>query len=248
MASLACCAYAAAILVATFPSPQQLRLAKAPTPDDADVVASIDHAAVAVASAGTWLYGISWPVRAVHATFVRAGLGQNWNMFSTPATFDEYIRLEYVVQNSRQPRLERRLVELVFPAHPEGEVRLWHRYRDKALHATLEAFLAARISSNPALAGRHFDPVIRYFTGRLGAPSISADEVVVQTRVWYGKAENPAPGSTPNPDLARRRTQLLHGYGSGPVEPHHLGRRPPDLGGQQTEQDIVWSLLYVAAP
>jgi hypothetical protein len=246
-APLACCLYSVAMLVAALPSPQELRLANAPTAETREVFTALDRAAVAVETAGAWLSRTVEPLRVISRPYVGTGLGQNWNMFSTPATFDEYVRLEYVVRRFGPRADERHVFELVFPAHVESQVRLWHRYRDKAIHNSLEAFFAARASADTASAGRHLEPLVRYFTNRLRASPALRDQDVVQTRVWYGVAENPGPGSVANPDLVRRRAAVLAEYDRGSMRPE-ARRSRSSTGGQDVEQDIVWAMLYAAAP
>ena len=246
LASLACSVHVVGLIAAALPTQAELRVARSPAALERPAsVTAIDGAAVAMVDAGSWLDQVPGPIRGLGRLYLQAGLGPKWNMFSTPATVDEYLRLEYIVQSGESPVSERRLLELIFPAQPDDRMRVSHEYRDKAIHNALEAFFLVRASPDTASAGRNFEPLVRYFANRARASSLAGNERIVQTRVWYGTVDNAIPGAMPSDALAKTRLGVLGRYRSG-VLTRPAAAQAARFGGREVEADIVWSMLYVA--
>jgi len=243
-----------AISVASLPDPRELSLvgsASRPTAaDDAlarTVTPTLDAAVAALAPLEDRAFRLTTPLRTLTRTYIQAGLGQRWNMFSNPLTADQYVRVAHYVESSRQPGRIRVFRELVLPGQRENRARLVHMFRDKAIINSLEALAFNRLETHDAARSSDLYPVGAYFGNRFKAAYLAPDETVVRTEVWFGAAPMPPPGRRLTERALQQRWDVLQRYWDGPDEAPPAGT-PPLQGTLQGEADIAWRLDYVQKP
>lgn len=188
------------------------------------------------------------PLRAVTAPYVAVGLRQRWNMFSNPMPVDQYVRVDQYVQPSRSsPRL-RVFRELALPAQREDRVRAVHKFRDKAVLNSLEAFTVARARRAPSEGlPPDLEPVARYFRNRFHREYLTGDEQIVRTDVWFGQVPIPAVGQQRTPEERESRSATLAAYWDGPAETPPVAVLP-QIGALQRDGSIIWRLEYSDQP
>ena len=200
------------------------------------------------------LWRVTAPLRPVTDAYLTlTGLGQRWNMFSNPPTYDEYLRVRYYVEpaGGAAPWIA---TELLMPTEPEYEPRLAgafrDSYRDKAFAIALNTFLDRRDrrlvapDTRPGELPDALAPVARYFTHRFADRSLRPDERVVRAEVWYGTVANAPPGESIHLDALARRRTILERYYEGPVEERRLVPPYPPYHAREREADIAWILQY----
>ena len=266
LASVLIAYHLTALAVAAVPGSRNVPVLETVEPPE-DALAGLakpafDQLARTLAAVQPVLYKALSPLRLLTRPYIATGVGdQSWNMFSSPFTDDQYIRLDFVV--SASPRGESRLLrQLVLPEDDESHVRTTYRLRDKVLRNTLLRFKrglgaleretdytrAERVVEQEQLV-RLFQPIARYVRTQLG-PSLLVGERVSWTEVWYGVAPIPPRGqSLPEPLLASRLVTLSR-YRDGPaLVPTSSERdslsRPRAIGATTREADILWTLIDV---
>ena len=182
------------------------------------------------------------PVRALTRTYIQAGLLQKWDMFANPVRVDVYVRVAQYVASSQQPGRVRVFQELALPAQHEDEVRLTHKFRDKAVLNAFEALAASRrdeVGTDPDAA---LKPIARYFRNRFRTSYLTPDETILRTEVWFGTAPIPPKGERVSDSQLEERWRVLQRYWNGRVEEQFASTTV------QREADIVWSLAYAEKP
>jgi hypothetical protein len=239
-----------AISAASVPDPRELdfvRSAGAAPPFDsvARIAAPVLNAIVAAfAPVEAHAYGFTAPIRALTGIYVQAGLRQKWNMFANPVAGDQYVRVAYSVQTPREPGRIRVFRELALPGQPEDRVRLVHMFRDKAILNSLEALVVNRLEHPDAERSSDFDPIAAYFSNRFRTTSLTPDEAITRTEIWFGLAPTPPTGERLTDSQLQERWAVLERYRDGPVDAPAAGA-PLQPGAFQGESDIVWRLEYV---
>jgi len=186
---------------------------------------------------------------------VLTGMGQNWNMFSSPARWDRYTRVRYYVQPAGGRVWA--ATELVGPAHREDRVRGFQSfrdsYRDKDLNLSLTAFYnrrkpdMVRPDTRPEELPNDLAPIARYFA-RHFARTLQEGERIVRTEVWAGTALTPALGQPVDPAVMAERLAVLRDYYEGAVEQRVNVPPVPPYHAGETEADITWVLEYYEEP
>jgi hypothetical protein len=134
------------------------------------------------------------------------------------------------------------------PAQREDQVRLVHKFRDKAVLNALETFSIARVHSEESqLASRDLQTLAKYFRNRFERDYLKADERVVRTDVWFGQAAIPPPGERLTQEQRESRLAVLATYWQGATE-LIASSIPPTPGALQREDAIVWRLEYIDQP
>jgi hypothetical protein len=188
------------------------------------------------------------PLRVLADLYNSVGLRQTWNMFSNPVTADQYVRVDHYVESTASPQPVHVFRELALPAQRQDQVRLVHKFRDKAVLNALEAFSIARAhgEENNQPPPRDLQPLVRYFRNRFERDYLKADERIVRTDVWYGQAAIPPPGARLTPEQRESRLAALATYWHGASEiPASIPLKP---GALQREDAIVWRLEYIDQP
>jgi hypothetical protein len=187
------------------------------------------------------------PLRPLTEPYITFGLEQKWDMFSGPLPTDQYVRVdEYVV--SAGSRRFRVFQELVLPAQREDLLRFVHKFRDKAVLAVRDEFLATRThDGQPVDTPRDVRPLAKYFRDRFRREYLNADEDVVRTEVWLGEAPTPPLGQRLSDGQREKRLAVLQRYWDGPSERPTSTVVPP-VGATQPEADILWTLKYAERP
>jgi hypothetical protein len=237
-----------AIVVHAIPDPRDL---KRIDPDIRRPVGDIfaSHLTPAFDRFATWLprlestlFAVTQPLRQVTRPYIRAGLRQDWTMFTDVSVVDQYLRVDYYVRSQHSQRL-RRIQELVYPMAREDRVRVLHDFRDKAIFNLLESYFASKGRPHPEKdAGEGLLPLVRYFTNRYRTEQQSDGETLVRTEIWYGRAPIPAPGRAVSDDAVQARLNVLSGYYLGPAPSAITPSSSLAPGAQEREADIVWIL------
>ena len=253
-----------ALVTAAIPAPAALRPVSAiattstnhpPQNAVAAVVTPVlDRAAGIVSRFQPVLFRTLRPVRRLSRPYISAGVGgQQWNMFSSPYTVDQYLRIDYYVTFDGGPRGQRLLRELVLPADHEEHVRGLHQFRDKFVLNTVDGYFAAinrgRRDSDDAVsdeeyARRSFEPIARYF-GRRVHRYLASDERLVRTEVWYGVAPIPAAGLRVPTKVHVERLDALNLYHDGPSQVISRAAQTRRRGATDLTADIRWRLEYI---
>jgi len=257
VASILIVYHVAALLVVSIPDPEKFPLQAAnarsqPQALRSDLTLAIDAAARTVTVVRAAIYRSTGLLRQVALPYVAAGVGdQQWRMFSDPYLIYKYVRVDSHVGD----RVYR---YVVYPRGGDQRIRLLHPYRDKAISVAIERYVRAQIDSpsktrelfrqdEAVAARRYFRPIARYFRNRL-TESLSDGQHIVRTDVWYGVAEMPAPGDSPDAVVMANRLLAIEPYLAGPAAvPFVTQSRPPRLW-TETEADVVWTLLYIDEP
>jgi hypothetical protein len=240
-----------ALTVAAIPPPQRLESrARDARPQGAVarwLTPLLDQMAGAVARAEPTIHAALQPVGNVTAPYVRAGLTQRWNMFTSPSAGDRYVRLRYYV-GSPPPVAGDVFQELILPV-PRTEPR-WY-FKGKAIRNSLEAFqndqarraanLAERSERRGAALSHELSSVVRYYRNRFEQ---AHDLRVLRTELWYTKAPSPPRGDTRPSAVLRERLDALDRYRLGAVSigPGSTYTRP---GTVDREADLEWVLEYI---
>lgn len=183
------------------------------------------------------------------------GLGQQWTMFGSPPTRDEYMRLRYFIGSASDHRLAWAATELIYPASREDQIRLgkayWDKHRDKAIYNANTAFrqrLQARMKVESQAESTElpddFAPIVRYFARQFQRDRLGVDERLLRTEFWYGGVPNLPRGTPVNIGVREARLAALQKYYDGPIEDR---LDPPPYGplrAVEREADITWSLQY----
>jgi hypothetical protein len=223
-----------------------------PSPADASLGATrrvLDGAAAIAYRIERAMLSVSAPLRPITRQYIAIGLGQRWNMFSNPATAYHYLRIDHYVAGNgiAQGRVYR---ELVFPADDETRVRLGHRFRDKAIFSTIEAYFTAlefvTDTSAEAAIPETFAPVARHFA-RAFRQRTEGIEGPRQTEVWLGLAPMAAPGSHTDAGNIAERVAALARYRRSPSESEPATLVPRRLGTRESDGDLMWTLVYAAS-
>jgi hypothetical protein len=205
---------------------------------------------------GVWW--ITRPVRpAVNWYLKLTGLGQSWAMFSNPPRVDQYARVRYYVRPPQGP--EWTATELVMPANPEDEVRLFQSYRDsyrdKAIAIALDSFYRRRSraaiapGTQPNQLPNDLAPIGRYFARRFERRYLGdSGERIVRVEVWIGNARTSALGQPVDHAARAERTAALQGYWEAPVEQRLRVPPYPPYHGHEREADVDWVLEYFELP
>ena len=243
-----------ALVVSSLPDPGELNPVQ-PRP-------SIDnHSPISVALTPALDRGAAWlraieprivnavkPLRALTQVYISVGLRQTWNMFSNPMIVDQYVRVDHYVESTASPQPVHLFRELALPAQREDQVRLVHKFRDKAVLNALEAFSIARRQSEESQSPpRDLQPLAKYFRKHFERDYLKADERVVRTDVWFGQAAIPPPGQRLTQEQRESRIAALETYWHGASE-ITAASTPPKPGALQLEDAIVWRLEYVDQP
>lgn len=250
----------AALSLAAIPDPVKLRQMELrpraqPDPLAAIVTPALDRASAWLTGLETTLFALARPVRTLTQPYVNGGVPQRWIMFSTPWTDDQYVRLDYYVASGARSGAPRVFRELVLPGQNEGHVRLIHKFSDKAIVGSLDAYrtaLAKRYDSGDwgegsgdSLPPSEVTALMRHFRARFRDGSLAADEDVVRIELWYGEAPIPPPGKTVGAPVVRTRLDILAAYRDG--VPDGVAVTPyPRRWTTYREADITWRLIYVA--
>jgi hypothetical protein len=179
------------------------------------------------------------------------GLGQTWNMFSSPWTEHRYARLRYYVASPQSSKAQgatptRMATEMVFPIlRVDERMHLLRAYRafawDKAFISAIQESVRERPTSGlpSALA-----PVIRFFANRFKRQHLVSGEHLVRVEVWLGRSPLRQRGSSPKrlPDGAG--LSLTHAS-AGSVEEAVSPTDYPPLNAIEIQEDIVWRLEYL---
>jgi hypothetical protein len=230
-------------------------------PVAATVTPLLDRAGMALTRIESVLTRASAPVRRLTRPYINAGLGpQQWQMFSTPYTEYQYVRLDYYVMSGPDTTHERVLRELVLPADREEQIRMLHQFRDKVILNTLETFLTgmakaqntsvtAKVSAeDQARLLQGFDPIVDYFSSRVAA-ALDPTARLARVEFWFGTAPIPARGASISDEAVAARLRILEPYRNGPaqVAVHGpVGYR--QRGALERESDISWTLMYIKRP
>jgi hypothetical protein len=197
--------------------------------------------------ATSWLRYITTPYLLATRQF------ELWNMFSRPGRNDDYICLRYYVtsEGSSLLRVHR---ELIYPAHPEGQMRLFQSYsdsfRDKAIALALESYANVlvrerkRTSEAEALerAQQKLVPVIGAFARRFNERNLGQGERLIRADLWKGSAATGPPGHVTEPGTLAARRAILEAY-DAETDLSLLSNKLPDVGARLREVDIDWTLL-----
>jgi hypothetical protein len=202
----------------------------------------LDRFAATLTSVEADVFRFTTPLRALTRTYIQAGLRQKWDMFANPVRVDLYVRVAQSVASSQQPGRVRVFQELALPAQHEDEVRLTHKFRDKAVLNAFEALSANRRDQVEADPDAALKPIARYFRNRFRASYLTPDEMVVRTEVWLGTAPIPPKGERLSDSQMEERWRVLQRYWNGPVEEQFSSTTA------QREADIVWTLEYAEKP
>ena len=182
------------------------------------------------------------------------GLGQQWVMFGSPPTLDEYMRLRYFVGSKADDKPSWSATELIFPASREDQVRLaqayWDKHRDKAIYNANTVFrrrLQTRAESESEQESdipNDLAPIVRYFSRQFQRDHLEGGERILRTEFWYGSVPNPPRGTAVNVGVRDARFATLQEYYEGPVE--NRLRLPPygPIHAFERQADITWSLQY----
>jgi len=196
------------------------------------------------------------PLQSLAATYLRGtGVSQSWKMFANPPLVHQYLRVRYYVgSRTNELRPAWTATELVLPAHREDEVRVvrgyWDAFRDKAMTSALARFhgersnALLRADTKSAELPNHIAPIARYFARRFQRDSLTSDERVVRTEIWYGIAPMPIPGELSDARTVDKRRTVLGEYYRGPVENHLIAPSYPQYHIVEVEADIQWYLEY----
>jgi hypothetical protein len=212
----------------------------------------VDRGAKIVAGFAATCLAATRPLRRFTAVYVKVtGLGQIWNMFSSPWTENRYARLRYYVAPSQAANVQNTrpawmATEMVFPElREENRVHLVRSYRaaarDKAFLAAVEA-----ASRKPSLTGLPPDlaPVVRYFANRYRRDHLAAGERIVRTEVWLGTSPVRSRGSSGDRQTQEaRRRALIEAY-DGPFEEVVERDTYPPIHATEMQEDIVWQLEF----
>jgi hypothetical protein len=238
-----------AISASSVPDPRDLNAARATAPAATDSIARFATPAwnalfAVLAPLEAQVYRFTAPLRALTRTYIEAGLRQKWDMFANPVTADQYVRVMHYVESSREPGRMRVFAELALPAQQEDQVRLVHKFRDKAILNSFETF-AARVRDHPeAHDTSPMEPIAAYFGRRFRARYLAQDETVLRTELWFGAAPTPPIYKRVADSQLQARLAVLRRYWEVPVE--SLSSAVPSIPGVlQGESDIVWRLDYV---
>ena len=194
---------------------------------------AVDRLASWFAIAESYAFDASRPIRLLTRPYVDAGLRQQWDMFGRPQTTNQYVRLVYYVASSEQPGVHT-IRELIFPADPEGSVRVRHAFRDKAV---LNAIEGSSVGPNDLAS------LTRYFRRRYARSHLPPDALIVRTELWYGTAPMAHRGERLAEQVARARRRVLAGYDMS--APTMAAASVPQISDSEHEADIVWTLQYV---
>ena len=239
-----------AVSAASLPDPRELDLVTpavaAPPVDSIARIATpaLNATVAALAPLEAQAYRFTAPIRALTRMYVQAGLRQKWNMFATPVTIDQYVRVAHYVRSSRDPGRIRVFRELALPGQPEDQVRVTHMFRDKAILNSFEALAVTRFEQSGADRFSELDPIAAYFSNRFRAAYLAPDEAITQTEIWFGRAPTPATGRRLTDSQLQNRWAVLRRYRDGPVDAA-APATTLQLGALQGESDIVWRLEYV---
>lgn len=239
-----------ALVVASIPDPEGLAVAPPRLTEDgvmrSPITEFLDRSAARMAASVPVIRVVTSPLHVLVDPYMSVGLRQRWNMFSNPMIVDQYVRVdEYVQSRGSSLRVFR---ELALPAQREDRVRVVHKFRDKAVLNSLEAFVVAvsrRAPSEPL--PNDLEPVARYFRNRFRREYLHDDGQVVRTDVWFGQAPMPAVGQRRTAEERESRNATLAAYWDGPAEMPPLFALP-DVGAQQREGSIIWRLEYRDQP
>ena len=254
----------AAIFIGSLPAPRRVPpIGPARYPADDSIAAVLTPALDTVTATFSSVPPVLWRAtrlfrRPVGLYLSVTGQAQQWNMFSSSPTVDQYVRVRYYV-GDEQPSHQKDspiwvATELVFPAHREDQVRLFRSYRDsyrdKAIAIALEDFYRRRdrdlirpdtLSSN---LPDDLAPIGRYFGRRFARAHLREHERILRTEVWYGTSRNPLRGAPPNSEDIAARIALLRDYYEGPVENRIRIPPYPPYRAVEEEADIRWLLEY----
>ena len=219
----------------------------------------LDKAAAAAPSVLRRLAAVTSPVSRLTAPYLqRLGLYQTWRMFTSPPRYDSYVLMRYFVASSAGgssalPAFA--VTELIYPSHPEDEIKGIHEYRDsyrnKAVSNAMERFhvqysaaLKARdvASADP---GRHLAPVARYYARRFAGSGLGDGERLVRAELWHGVAANAVVAGAADVEQRRARARVLQALRDGPVRESTLERPVRPLMFEERSADISWALDHV---
>jgi hypothetical protein len=247
----------AAVTFAALPSPRDLNPVEEIRHPDRGISAwltpTFDRLALWLSRIQPALFRSSEPVRILTQPYIDGGLRQRWNMFSNPATGDQYLRVDVVVGRpgraggaSSEPLAYR---QLVFPADDESRPRFVHQFRDKAIFNALENhFLRLQRDEDgqEVTAPRIADlrPVSRHFTAAFLRMHPELLARFRRTELWYGTASIPPPGAELRHAVVKDRILRLERY-RGTVVPVATFLAGPVIGRKEREGDIVWTLVDV---
>jgi hypothetical protein len=250
-----------AIVEGAIPPPSQFNFPQRQFPTAAGgfvdtVTVGFDQAARLVRPVTSVFKRVTRPIHGVATRYrLLTGMGQNWNMFASPARWDRYMRVRYYVQ-ATNGRLWA-ATELIGPAHREDQIRAFQSFRDSYLDKDLAISLTnfynrrkndlVRPDTRPGDLPNDLAPVARYFKRRF-AKGLRVDEHIVRTEVWYGTAPTPALGRPADRVVLAERHSILQDYYEGAVEQRvNVPAFPPYHAGE-TEADIQWVLEYYEEP
>jgi hypothetical protein len=178
-----------------------------------------------------------------------------WHMFSRPARDHEYVHIRFYVATpgSNLLRVHR---ELVYPAHPEGQLRLIRAYadsfRDKAIALSLQRYgdivaheLKHTHDANEATRRAHdaVVPVITAFARQYAVRNLLPGERLVRGDFWRGQAPTAPPGFATPPDVVAARREVLESYDAETDLGFTNRSQLPPVGATSRDADIVWTLL-----
>jgi hypothetical protein len=161
-----------------------------------------------------------------------------WNMFSNPARFHEFVRIDYVVAlPSGAIRVES---ELVYPASAPGQWRLLAAYfdsfTDKAFANGLERYRTREFDAEQrgtplplAEMSDDLQPFLRYYAERR-EQRWPAGARLERAEFWRGFASVPPPGQPWSEDALSRRRSAVQALADGLASPTSL-----------SDSDIVWT-------
>ena len=240
-----------ALTVDAIPSPAAVRaLASVASESDvAEHARNRSHVYSVLTVAAEWLEGAvpglfnaTRVLRPATQFYTRAGLRQQWDMFSNPVLGDEYLRIDYWVVTTDSPGHLRVYREIVFPADSEDRLRVVHDYRNKTLSNVLALLLAEPIN------GRDEDrlapitgALLRYYTSRFSRSFLSSGDRIARVTAWYGLGPIIPPRRDSLSYLRLRSAELVQ-YDAGPIE-IPAPRSRPRVGSRSSESDIVWSVV-----
>jgi hypothetical protein len=242
-----------ALVVSSLPDPGELNPVQPRRAIDnhtisAAVTPALDRGAAWLRAIEPGIVNAVKPLRVLTQLYISVGLRQTWNMFSNPMTVDQYVRVDHYVESTASQQSVHVFRELALPAQREDQVRLVHKFRDKAVLNALEAFSIARTrkEKNQPPPG-DLQPLARYFRNRFERDDLNADERVIRTDVWFGQAPIPPPGERLTSEQRESRLAALATYWHGASE-ITAASTAPKPGALQREDAIVWRLEYIDQP
>ena len=251
LASILIALHMVALSVVSIPDPRLLPVITAATAPDrrpGPLTRPLDGAVTMLAGIEPTLYRLVEPMRFLTAPYITAGIGpQQWYMFASPYTFDVYLRADAFVASGGERQPSRIYRELLLPAYDETKVRLYHRYRDKAILTSLEGVSRDQLGGNSEEALRRLEPIGRFFRSELQRQLTPGDRVA-RVELWYSTAPIPPPGKPEDTAMVADRTTRLAPYWSRPAEVMGRSFDRRRLGTTERESDMVWTLTYIDQP